>query len=86
MSWWVTFYLNQIAIGNEYLPIIVTGIEEGVLYYRNQLRPGAYPPLGCAVECAVCTRKQPVQDSKTRGRGVVIPQAGHTKRGQPVLR
>ena len=46
MSWWVTFYLNQIAIGNEHLPIIVTGIEEGVLYYRIQLRPGAGPPLG----------------------------------------
>jgi hypothetical protein len=42
--------------------------------------------LDCAVECAVDTRKQPVQDSKTGGRGVAIPQAEHTKRGQPVLR
>ena len=40
---------------------------------------GPTPPLDCAVECAVDTRKQPVQDSKTEGRGGAIPQAGHNK-------
>jgi hypothetical protein len=28
MSWRVTFYLNHIVMDNEYLPIIVTGLEE----------------------------------------------------------
>ena len=53
MSWWVTFYLNQIAIGNEHLPIIVTGIEEGVLYSMGKNRSGAISPLDCAVKCEV---------------------------------
>lgn len=47
---------------------------------------GGLPPLDCAVKCAVDTRKQPVQDGETERRGVTISQAGHTKRGQPVLR
>jgi len=46
---------------------------------------GVLPPPDCALKCAVDSRKQPTQDSKTEGRGVAIFQAGHTKRGQPVL-
>jgi hypothetical protein len=45
----------------------IASTPEGVLYYRNQLRPGSYPPLDCAVKCAVDRREQ----AETVGRNQI---------------
>ena len=49
----MTFYVNLIAIDYEQLPIIVTGLEEGVLYLTGQNVVGAAPPSDCVVKCEV---------------------------------
>ena len=77
MSWWVTFYLNPIAICSEHLPIIVTGIEEGVLYYRIQLQPGAGPPSDCEVICEVDPAYRIRKEQKGGKPTSAFPQLNH---------
>ena len=85
MSWRVTFYLNHIAMDNEYLPIIVTGPEEyyPVFFDSVRSRGGVIRPVA-----QPSPRFRPPAKARLTGKGkLALPGShrGHDREISPTL-